>query len=182
MYVTLAPLVKANLLDGPAYFFGVSGYSGAGTKPSPKNDITRLSDNLMPYSLINHNHEREVTHQLNHQVNFTPHVGQWFQGITLTGSFKLSRSLTSEELENKYKEYYGKEILVKIGKEIPEVKSAAKKHFLTIGGLEVDVKGSRAVTITTLDNLLKGAATQAIQNLNLALRLDDEYEGIRKEL
>jgi len=182
MYVTLAPLVKANLLDGPAHFFGVSGYSGAGTKPSPKNDVKNLSDNLIPYTLINHNHEREVTHQLNHEVNFTPHVGQWFQGITLTGSFKLSRTLTSEELENKYKEYYGKEILVKIGKEIPEVKSAAKKHHLTIGGLEVDAKGGRAVTITTLDNLLKGAATQAIQNLNLALRLEDEYEGLRKEL
>jgi N-acetyl-gamma-glutamyl-phosphate reductase/acetylglutamate kinase len=182
MYVTLAPLIKSRLLDGPAHFFGVSGYSGAGTKPSPKNDIKRLADNLMAYTLTNHNHEREVTHQLGHQVNFTPHVGQWFQGITLTGHLKLARPISREELEAKYKEYYGKEVLVKVTKEIPEVKDAAKKHHLTIGGLELDGSGSRVVTVTTLDNLLKGAATQAIQNLNLALRLENEYEGLGKEL
>jgi N-acetyl-gamma-glutamylphosphate reductase len=94
----------------------------------------------------------------------------------------LKRAFTKEEVEAKYQEFYGKEPLIKITKDIPEVRDAMKKHHVTIGGFEVDPKTRRVVTVTTLDNLLKGAATQAIQNLNLALGVEDELEGIRKEL
>eukprot|EP00026_Physarum_polycephalum_P002341 Phypoly_transcript_02347.p1 GENE.Phypoly_transcript_02347~~Phypoly_transcript_02347.p1 ORF type:complete len:403 (+),score=81.59 Phypoly_transcript_02347:1596-2804(+) len=181
MYTTIAPWVKSQQLE-IATFFGVSGYSGAGTKPSPKNDPARLNNNLMPYSLVGHNHEREVSHQANHSVYFAPHVGQWFQGITLTGSLLMKRSFSKEEVEAKYNEFYEKEALIKISKEIPEVRDAMKKHHVTIGGFAVDEKSRRIVTVTTLDNLLKGAATQAIQNMNLALGIEDELEGIRKEL
>lgn len=181
MFTTLAPWVKSQHLDY-ATFFGISGYSGAGTKPSPKNDPARLNNNLLPYSLVNHNHEREVTHQSAHPVFFAPHVGQWFQGITLTGSVVLKRPFSKEEVEEKYNEFYAKEALIKISKEIPEVRDAMKKHGVTIGGFEVDTKARRVVTVTTLDNLLKGAATQAIQNMNIALGIEDELEGIRKEL
>jgi len=182
MYITLAPLVTDQLLDGPVNFFGVSGYSGAGTKPSPRNDKSRLSDNLIPYTLISHTHERELTHQLGIPVNFVPHVGQWFQGITLTGTMRLRRGMTVEEIEAKYRQHYGTESLIRITNEIPEVRDAAQKHLVTIGGFEVDSRNRRLVTVTTLDNLLKGAATQAVQNLNLALNLDDEFAGIRPEL
>jgi len=182
MYITLAPLVTGQLLNGPAHFFGVSGYSGAGTKPSPRNDKARLADNLIPYTLIGHTHERELTYQLRTAVNFVPHVGQWFQGITLTGMMQLRRGATREEIDSIYRQHYGKEPLIHIQNDIPEVRDAAHKHWVTIGGLEVDTTTRRLVTITTLDNLLKGAATQAIQNLNLALRLDDELAGIRTDL
>lgn len=75
----IAPLL--NHLGGSPTVFGVSGYSGAGTKPSPKNDIDNLHDNIIPYSLTDHIHEREISNQLNHPVAFIPHVAVWFQGI-----------------------------------------------------------------------------------------------------
>lgn len=75
----IAPLLKH--LEGTPTVFGVSGYSGAGTKPSPKNDVDNLSNNIVPYSLTDHIHEREISAQLGHPVAFIPHVAVWFQGI-----------------------------------------------------------------------------------------------------
>ena len=75
----IAPLLK--YLGGQPTVFGVSGYSGAGTKPSPKNDVNLLTDNIMPYSLTDHIHEREISSQLETSVAFIPHVAVWFQGI-----------------------------------------------------------------------------------------------------
>lgn len=75
----IAPLVPH--LGGEPTVFGVSGYSGAGTKPSPKNDVDNLTNNIIPYSLTDHIHEREITAQLGVNVAFIPHVAVWFQGI-----------------------------------------------------------------------------------------------------
>lgn len=75
----IAPLVP--FLGGQPTVFGVSGYSGAGTKPSPKNDVANLTNNLIPYSLTDHIHEKEVSTQLGTDVAFIPHVAVWFQGI-----------------------------------------------------------------------------------------------------
>src|SRR5262249_671892 len=83
-YATAAQLAIAPLLEelrGPPTAFGVSGYSGAGTKPSPKNDVDLLKDNLLAYSLTDHIHEREISNQLKADVGFIPHVAVWFQGI-----------------------------------------------------------------------------------------------------
>ena len=77
--IGIAPMLK--YLGGQATIFGVSGYSGAGTKPSPKNDVRNLTDNLIPYSLTDHIHEREISSQLGHSVAFVPHVAVWFAGI-----------------------------------------------------------------------------------------------------
>jgi N-acetyl-gamma-glutamyl-phosphate reductase/acetylglutamate kinase len=77
--IGIAPLVKH--LGGQPSVFGVSGYSGAGTKPSPKNDVSNLTDNIIPYSLTDHIHEREISSQLGTPVGFMPHVAVWFQGI-----------------------------------------------------------------------------------------------------
>ena len=77
--VGLAPLVE--FFGGQPTVFGVSGYSGAGTKPSPKNDVKHLTNNLIPYSLTDHIHEREISKQLGKDVAFIPHVAVWFQGI-----------------------------------------------------------------------------------------------------
>ena len=85
-YATAAQLGIAPLLPFIApgqqpVIFGVSGYSGAGTKPSPKNDVANLTNNLIPYSLTDHIHEREISKQLGIDVAFIPHVAVWFQGI-----------------------------------------------------------------------------------------------------
>ena len=83
-YATAAQIGIAPLLayvGGLPTAFGVSGYSGAGTKPSPKNDVAFLTDNIIPYSLTDHIHEREISRQLGTEVAFIPHVAVWFQGI-----------------------------------------------------------------------------------------------------
>lgn len=77
--IGIAPLVP--FLGGQPTAFGVSGYSGAGTKPSPKNDVHFLTNNIIPYSLTDHIHEREISHQLGTSIAFIPHVAVWFQGI-----------------------------------------------------------------------------------------------------
>jgi N-acetyl-gamma-glutamyl-phosphate reductase/acetylglutamate kinase len=158
--------------------FGVSGYSGAGTKPSNKNDPAFLKDNIVPYALTGHIHEKEVSSQLGYPVHFIPHVAPWFQGIALTVNIPLNKSMSSRDVKDVFSEFYQNEKLVKIIEgEPPLVRDNAGKHSVSIGGFGVQADGKRAVICTTIDNLLKGAATQAVQNLNLSLGFD-EYAGI----
>ncbi|ORZ23852.1 Aspartate/glutamate/uridylate kinase [Lobosporangium transversale] len=164
-------------LGGAPSIFGVSGYSGAGTKPSPNNDLNNLTDNLIPYSLTNHIHEREVSHHLGYDVNFMPHVAPFFQGISLTVNMPLNKTMTAGDIRELYEVAYGDEKLVHVIKGVPWVKENSGKHFARIGGFGVHSSGKRVVVVATIDNLLKGAATQAVQNLNLALGLG-EYTGI----
>ncbi|KAF9164869.1 hypothetical protein DFQ26_000915 [Actinomortierella ambigua] len=164
-------------LSGNPSIFGVSGYSGAGTKPSPNNDVNHLRDNLIPYSLTNHIHEREVSHQLGHEVHFMPHVAPYFQGINLTVNMPLNKTMTAADIREIYEQAYDGEKLVHVVKNIPLVKENAGHHFVKVGGFGVHSSGKRVVVVATIDNLLKGAATQAVQNLNISLGLD-EYTGI----
>ncbi|KAI8322703.1 bifunctional acetylglutamate kinase/N-acetyl-gamma-glutamyl-phosphate reductase [Martensiomyces pterosporus] len=194
----LLPYLDATRLPS---VFGVSGYSGAGTKPSPKNDPAFLSDNLIPYAPVNHIHEREIGHSLTHttkpeypfnsanplRVQFTPHVAPFFQGIGLTLHIPLRLSITAKDVHEIFKEFYHGERLVHVTESAPLVRDNAGKHYAVVGGFAVppqsDDTGSaslaerRVVLNVTLDNLLKGAATQAIQNMNIAVGID-EYTGI----
>ncbi|KAF7715371.1 Bifunctional N-acetyl-gamma-glutamyl-phosphate reductase and acetylglutamate kinase [Penicillium ucsense] len=171
----IAPLVP--FLGGQPTTFGVSGYSGAGTKPSPKNDVNFLTNNLVPYSLTDHIHEREISAQLGTSIAFIPHVAVWFQGISHTISIPLNKEMTSRDIRNIYQDRYAGEKLVKITGEAPLVKDIAGRHGVEIGGFAVHSSGKRVVVCATIDNLLKGAATQCLQNMNLALGYS-EYEGI----
>ncbi|ODQ82126.1 hypothetical protein BABINDRAFT_160307 [Babjeviella inositovora NRRL Y-12698] len=173
--VAIAPL-KEFISDRPT-IFGVSGYSGAGTKPSPKNDTALLANNLIPYALTDHIHEREISSQLGQEVAFTPHVAQWFQGISHTISIPLNKKLTSREIRNIYQDRYEGEQLITVTGEAPLVKDISGKHGIVIGGFGVNSKQDRVVVIATIDNLLKGASTQCLQNMNLMLGYD-EYAGI----
>jgi N-acetyl-gamma-glutamyl-phosphate reductase len=175
MQLGLAPVV--DLAIAPPQAFGVSGYSGAGTKPSPKNDLEVLSDNLMPYSLTGHTHEKEVSRHLGSQIYFTPHVAPFFRGITLTLSVQLGRPKSAEQIRALFEETYADEPLVELVDDIPLVKDNAGEHSVRIGGISVDDNGEHLVVVVTLDNLLKGAATQALQNINLACGFG-ELEGI----
>lgn len=169
MQLAIAPL-KA-LLDGPVQCFGVSGYSGAGTTPSDRNDPDKLRDNLMPYALTGHVHEREVTRHLAHPVEFMPHVAPHFRGITMTVNLRLREPLARADLIARYRAAYAREPLVRVMDGAPWVSGIAQAHHVELGGFELAADGRRAVVVATLDNLLKGAATQALQNLNLALGL-----------
>lgn len=176
--VGIAPLLEH--LDGQPTVFGVSGYSGAGTKPSPKNDVENLTNNLIPYSLTDHIHEKEISAQLGTNIAFIPHVAVWFQGITHTINIPLKQQMTSRDIRNIYQERYAGEKLIKIVGEAPLVKHIAGRHGVEVGGFAVHSSGKRVVVIATIDNLLKGAATQCLQNMNLALGYS-EYEGIPLE-
>jgi N-acetyl-gamma-glutamyl-phosphate reductase len=175
MQLAVAPMLDA--LAGPVQCFGVSGYSGAGTSPSDKNDPDKLRDNLMPYALTNHVHEREVTRQLGHEVQFLPHVAPHFRGLTITANLPLSKAFARDEVVSRYVDRYAGEPLVVVGDEAPWVSAIAGRHHVDLGGFTLTPDGKRLVVVATEDNLLKGAATQALQNLNLAFGLD-EMTGI----
>jgi N-acetyl-gamma-glutamyl-phosphate reductase len=150
-----------------AHAFGVSGYSGAGATPSPRNDVDALRDNLMPYGLVAHTHELEVFRHAG-PVWLLPHVASWFRGITMTVSLSFRERLTPARLKDIYTRRYGSEPLVRITDEIPLVRDAVGLPHVTIGGFATGLGTKHGVLVVTLDNLLKGAASQAVQNLNLA--------------
>jgi N-acetyl-gamma-glutamyl-phosphate reductase len=171
MQLAIAPMREH--LAGPVQCFGVSGYSGAGTSPSDKNDPDKLCDNLMPYALTGHIHEREVTRQLGHPVEFMPHVAPHFRGITLTANLHLAQGHDLDSVQHAYSRLYRDEPLVRVVSEAPWVSHIAGKHHAEVGGFTLSGDGRRLVVVCTLDNLLKGAATQALQNLNLAFGLPE---------
>ena len=174
--LTISPLTK--YINGLPTVFGVSGYSGAGTKPSPKNDPKFLNNNLIPYALSDHIHEREISARIGHNVAFMPHVGQWFQGISLTVSIPIKKgSLSIDEIRKLYRNFYEDEKLVHVIDDIPLVKDIEGTHGVVIGGFKLNDAEDRVVVCATIDNLLKGAATQCLQNINLAMGYG-EYAGI----
>ncbi|MFC5740709.1 N-acetyl-gamma-glutamyl-phosphate reductase [Dyella tabacisoli] len=175
MQLSIAPL--KDLLAAPPVCFGVSGYSGAGTTPSDKNDPEKLRDNLMPYALTGHMHEKEASRHLGLPVEFLPHVAPHFRGLTVTTNLYLARPLKREEVIQRFHARYDAEPLVRILDEAPWVNQVANKHHVEIGGFALSADGKRVVVVATLDNLLKGAATQAIQNINRAIGVG-EYTAI----
>jgi N-acetyl-gamma-glutamyl-phosphate reductase len=175
MQLSIVPL--KDLLAAPPVCFGVSGYSGAGTTPSDKNDPEKLRDNLMPYALTDHMHEKEASFRLGLPVEFMPHVAPYFRGLTVTTNLYLSRPLKREEVLQRFHAAYDGEKLVVLTDEAPWVSRIAHRHHAEIGGFAVSANGKRVVVVATLDNLLKGAATQAMQNINRAIGVD-EYTAI----
>lgn len=175
MQLAIAPMLDT--LQGAVQCFGVSGWSGAGTTPSEKNDADLLRDNLLPYALTGHVHEREVSQQLGHPVEFMPHVAPHFRGLTITANLHLASPLEVQAVLARYRERYAGEPLVRVLQEAPWVSRIAGAHHAEIGGFSLSDDGRRLVVVATVDNLLKGAATQALQNLNLAFGLD-EFGGI----
>jgi N-acetyl-gamma-glutamyl-phosphate reductase len=171
MQIALAPLV-ADVSGVPAVF-GVSGYSGAGTTPGPRNDPERLRDNLMPYRLVGHNHERETVRHLGIPVRFIPHVHPAFRGLLVTAHIPLDRPRTTGEIRSQYEEQFGREPLIEIRDAIPELREGAGQAGVILGGFDTSADGLNAVVVAVEDNLLKGAAVQAIQNVNLALGLGE---------
>lgn len=175
MQLAIAPMRES--LAGPVQCFGVSGYSGAGTSPSDKNDPEKLRDNLMPYALAGHVHEREVTQQLGQSVQFMPHVAAHFRGLTITANLHLADATDLAAVRARYRDFYAGEPLIDVLDDAPWVSAIAGKHGAQIGGFTLSEDGKRLVVVSVLDNLLKGAATQALQNLNLAFGFP-ETQGI----
>lgn len=175
MQLAIAPM--RDVMEGPVQCFGISGYSGAGSTPSDRNDVGKLRDNLMPYALAGHVHEREVAHRMGHAIEFMPHVAPHFRGLSVTVNLHLVRAFGLDEVLARYRGRYDAEPLVTVTDEAPWVTSVAGRHHAAVGGFTLAGDGRRLVVVAALDNLLKGAATQAMQNLNLAFDFD-ELAGI----
>jgi N-acetyl-gamma-glutamyl-phosphate reductase len=171
MQLAIAPML--DLVEAPVQCFGVSGYSGAGTTPSDRNDPEKLRDNLMPYALVDHVHEREVARRLGIGIEFMPHVAAHFRGLTVTANLHLRAPASMEAVRARYHARYDPEPLVQVVDDAPWVSRVAGRHGAEVGGFTLSEDGRRLVVVATLDNLLKGAATQAMQNLNLAFGIPE---------
>jgi N-acetyl-gamma-glutamyl-phosphate reductase len=171
MELSVAPL--KDLLAAPPVCFGVSGYSGAGTTPSDKNNPDKLRDNLIPYALVGHLHEQEAAYRLGVPVDFMPHVAPHFRGLTVTTNLYLARPVKRDDVLARFRHAYADEPLVRLVDDAPWVSRIAGQHHAEIGGISVSADGKRVVLVATLDNLLKGAATQALQNINRAIGVDE---------
>ena len=135
--------------------FGVSGYSGAGTKHGSISKVSpeSLRGGIKAYSLTDHIHEREAGFHLSSlgnkefNVAFIPHIAPWFQGIISTATIPLNRKMKAEEIRDLFEEMYKGEKLVKIQKEVPEVADISGKHGWTVGGFQVHSSGDRVVVV-----------------------------------
>jgi len=168
----LLPLLE-QLVSSPV-IFGISGFSGAGKTPSPRNDPEVLRDNIIPYALNGHMHEKEISSQLHTDVRFMPHVASFFRGLSVTIAFELDHATSIDALQAVFQAEYIHETRVNLSTEIPQISAVRGTPDVHIGGFSVDARNlSRGSLVVVLDNLLKGAASQAMQNLNLALGLGE---------
>lgn len=171
MQLAIAPMRDA--LAGPVNCFGISGYSGAGTAASEKNDPVKLKDNVMPYALAGHLHEREVTARMAGPIQFMPHVAPHFRGLTITANLLLNDCFTLDQIIARYEQMFRNEPCIEIVKDVPSITEVANTVKARVGGFTLADNGRRLVVVSVLDNLLKGAASQALQNINLGLGLPE---------
>ena len=149
MQLAIAPL--KGLLAAPPVCFGVSGYSGAGTTPSDKNDPEKLRDNIMPYALTGHGHEREAAFQLGLPVEFMPHVAPHFRGLSVTCNLYLSRAIQREDVLQRFHAAYDDEPLVKVlDDRAPWISQVADHHHAEIGAFTLSADGRRLVVVAIL--------------------------------
>ncbi|MDX2154153.1 MAG: N-acetyl-gamma-glutamyl-phosphate reductase [Bryobacteraceae bacterium] len=181
--LAIAPLVKAGLADRAA---GVvcdakSGVSGAGRKPSLKTHFCEVTENYTAYSILDHRHVPEV---LMHsgleegEFTFTAQLIPIERGILETIYARLPRGTTSGDVVALYERHYRGEPFVRLYEPgvTPDLRAVQHTNFCDIG-VKVDAATGRAVIVSVIDNLVKGAAGQAVQNMNLALGLP-ETEGL----
>ena len=175
--LTLAPLAVAGKLKGDVFIVGVTGSSGSGNKPSAATHHPERATNFRSYKALSHQHLLEVEVFLrtltrdDFRVNFVPQSGPFVRGIFMT-LFVPGAGI--EELEGIYRAAYGQEALVSVMRGSPEVRWVQGTPRSVIG---LEGQADRGVVFCVTDNLGKGAAGQAIQNLNLALGLS-ETEGL----
>lgn len=167
----LAPLVHAGLLNPAADIVcdSKSGVSGAGKAPSAKTHFVEVADNFSAYSVFAHRHTGEILEQLRlgeEQLVFTPHLLPIPRGILSTIYVRLREEATQESVEKTYREFYAQAPLVRVfAAALPQIRDSAHTNYCDIG-FTLAPDGRRLVIVSCLDNLRKGAASQAVQNLN----------------
>jgi N-acetyl-gamma-glutamyl-phosphate reductase len=178
--LALAPWIRAGFVDLKHGIIcdSKSGVSGAGKTPTPKTHFVEVDGDLSAYSVFGHRHTGEVLEQLgigDGLLQFTPHLLPIPRGILSTIYVKLAKLVSSEELEKALRDFYLGKPWVRIfgAARLPQIKFSLNTNYCDIG-FSLSPDGKRAVLISCLDNLLKGAAGQAVQNMNLMFGFDEK--------
>lgn len=169
--LALAPLLRAGVIDVRAGLICdcKSGVSGAGHKPSPKTHFSTVHENFSAYGILEHRHAPEMVQALEVPPGdfcFTAHLLPVHRGILSTMYVKLSRLAPIEELRTIYRQRYGHEPFVRLRDRAPDLHDVQHTNFCDIY-VTLSADGHRAVIVSAIDNLVKGAAGQALQNMNL---------------
>ncbi|HWX55066.1 MAG TPA: N-acetyl-gamma-glutamyl-phosphate reductase [Verrucomicrobiae bacterium] len=180
----LAPLVRAGLidLDHGIICDSKSGVSGAGKEPTRKTHFVEVAENFSAYSLFSHRHTGEILEQLGltpDQLVFTPHLLPIPRGILSTIYVRLNSAMQPREVEDCLRSFYAGSPCVRVfpaGK-LPQIQYSLHTNYCDIG-FALASDGKRLVIVSCLDNLMKGAAGQAVQNMNLIFGWKEE-EGLR---
>ena len=182
----LAPLAASRLLDQHSLVVdSKSGTSGAGKVPSQTLHFPECAENFRAYKVARHQHTPEMEQELKRvcgeefPFTFVPHLVPMIRGILSTMYLNLKEDLTEEEIRHIYTEYYQGEKFVRLltPSVFPETRHVYGSNFCDVA-LQWDERTRRLIVLTALDNLVKGAAGQAVQNMNLLLGFPEE-EGLR---
>ncbi|KKT34620.1 MAG: N-acetyl-gamma-glutamyl-phosphate reductase [Parcubacteria group bacterium GW2011_GWA2_44_12] len=153
-----------------------SGWSGSGQKKTMYNDQSVVKNNILAYKLTQHRHEPEIQQFLPCPVYFTPHVIPTFRGILATCHLFLKNSGGQDDIFELYEKFYRGQPFITVTKDIPHLHQAQSTNRCVIGGFSL--YNNRLVVVSVLDNLLKGASGQAIQNMNIMFGFPSET-GLR---
>lgn len=173
--LAIKPLINDQLLDLTQWpiINATSGVSGAGRKASMTNSFCEVS--LQAYGVFNHRHQPEIAAHLGRDVIFTPHLGNFKRGILATITMKLASGTTLEQVNAAFETAYNTKPAVRLTHEqLPHLQNVEYTPFCDIGW---KVQGDHIIVVSAIDNLLKGASSQAMQCLNLHYGFS-ELEGL----
>ena len=183
--LTAYPLAKEGIIDMSTLIVDAkSGTSGAGRGAKLPNLFCEVNENMKPNGVATHRHTPEIEEQLGYAsgekvvINFTPHLVPMNRGILATEYASLKKDVTYEDVKAIYDKYYADEKFVRVLKEneLPETKWVEGSNYVDIN-FKIDPRTNRIIMMGAIDNLVKGAAGQAVQNMNLMFGLD-EAEGL----
>lgn len=179
--LSLYPLVKEGVIDPDSIIIDAkSGTSGAGRGAKINNLYCEVNENIKAYGVTTHRHTPEIEEQLGYAcgkkivLNFTPHLVPMNRGILVTAYGNLTKAYTYEALKEIYDTYYGKEHFIRVlDKDVPpETRWVEGSNYVDIN-FKIDERTKRVIVMGALDNLVKGAAGQAVQNMNLIFGLPE---------
>ena len=183
--LSIYPLLKEGLIDPNTIIIDAkSGTSGAGRGAKVDNLYCEVNENIKAYGVASHRHTPEIEDQLGYAcgkevlINFTPHLVPMNRGILVTAYASLTKDVTYEEVKAAYDKYYEKEQFVRVlDKDIcPQTKWVEGSNYVDVN-FKIDSRTKRIIMMGALDNVVKGAAGQAVQNMNLMFGLN-EAEGL----
>lgn len=183
--LTCYPLVKEGLINPDTIIVDAkSGTSGAGRGAKIDNLFCEVNENIKAYGVATHRHTPEIEEQLGYaagreiRINFTPHLVPMNRGILVTAYASLTKDVSYEEVKAVYDAYYGKEKFIRVlEKDVcPQTKWVEGSNYVDIN-FKIDPRTGRIIMMGALDNLVKGAAGQAVQNMNLMFQ-EKESEGL----